>query len=113
MGRGENTTGKGLVRRLSDENSGQTAKPAFRLNPDLESLTMRIVAAIASVLALNSGLAFAHPRHTERAEIDTVNPKTIDNFQALAIQSLEEAELTRRNEEGGCTLANARVRRDW
>jgi hypothetical protein len=74
---------------------------------------MHFLSRLTSVLTLATGLVVAVPAHSERASVDLENPRTVQDFQALAIKSLEDAEASSQSESGGCTLANARVRRDW
>jgi hypothetical protein len=77
---------------------------------------MRFLAGVTSVLALSSGLALGAPSPSKKPKPNTKDPKTIDDFQALAIQSLREGEARKpkgRPGKNGCTLKNARVRRDW
>lgn len=77
---------------------------------------MRFVARIAFLLALASGLTVAAPKALrEPHSLGTQVAKSVGDFRDLAIQALEskEADLDRRGETSICTLANARVRRDW
>lgn len=76
-----------------------------------ELYTMRFFTAATSFLALGHGMAYADFDYTERAGVNIENLMTVDDFQALAIKTLQEAET--RQDGSGCTLANARVRRDW
>lgn len=83
---------------------------------------MRFFNIIAAGLALGVNLASAAPTDptdptdlTPPPDVDLENPRTIEDFQALALKNLQEAEendgLEKRSR--GCSLANARVRRDW
>jgi len=74
---------------------------------------MRFLSGFTSMLALATGLVGAVPNHSERAAVDLENPRTIQDFQALATKSLKDAEDGGRSKRDGCTLATARVRRDW
>lgn len=77
---------------------------------------MRFLARVVSLLALASGLAMAAPKAPRESHpLGIQDAKSVDDFRDLAMQALEskEADRDRRGETGSCTLANARVRRDW
>lgn len=78
---------------------------------------MRFLGSVTSFLALvlAIGIVVTIPASAEAAVGDTRIPQTVDDFQALAIKSLRDAEVkaNHRGKPRGCTLANARVRRDW
>lgn len=78
---------------------------------------MRFLGSVTSLLTLvlAIGVVVAVPAIAEGAVGGTRIPQTVDDFQALAIKSLRDAEVkaNHRGKPRGCTLANARVRRDW
>lgn len=77
---------------------------------------MRFVARVTSMLALASSLAMAAPKALQEPHsLDIQGARSVDDFRELAMQMLEsnEAGLDRRGDTSTCTLANARVRRDW
>jgi hypothetical protein len=76
-------------------------------------MTMYLLRRLTSLLALATSLFVAAPAIAQDAAVDLKTPRTIDDFQALAIQSLQSAQASRWDKAGGCTLANARVRQDW
>jgi hypothetical protein len=70
-------------------------------------LSIYIVAcAISLAVSIVSAGRGPHKGHSGIGE-----PRNVNDFQALAIKALQDAESDR--PENGCTLANARVRRDW
>lgn len=74
---------------------------------------MHFLGRLASGLALTATWVAAAP--TDSATVDLANPSTMEDFQALAMENLRaaEAEGVQGRSENSCTLANARIRRDW
>lgn len=66
---------------------------------------------VAACLAIGASLIGAAPSNVDRAESGLGKPKNINDFQKLAMKALEKAEPHRK--KNGCTLKNARVRKDW
>lgn len=77
---------------------------------------MRFIGRVALILTLASGLAVA-ARNVLREPhtLEIQDAKSVDDFRDLAIQALEykQAKSDRRGQASTCTIANARIRRDW
>lgn len=82
---------------------------------------MRFTNILASALAVSGRVALARPQAaqpndlTQPEDVNLENPTTMEDFQALALKNLEEAEAANpaKRAPGSCSLANARIRRDW
>ncbi|KAK0384155.1 hypothetical protein NLU13_8244 [Sarocladium strictum] len=79
--------------------------------------TMPFIFGVTTALVLVSGLISAAPNLGPQAPTteEVQGAKSVEDFRNLAIQALEaqQSDLQRCGEQGTCTLANARVRRDW
>lgn len=72
---------------------------------------MRCSRLLTFALASLAATANAVPNAVVNRGVGLGKPQNVDDFQALAMKALEDAEADR--PDTGCSLANARVRRDW
>jgi hypothetical protein len=72
---------------------------------------MRFTETFTAVLASLATSTIAVPNAVVNRNAGNGKPQNVDDFQALAMQALQDAEADR--PDSGCSLANARVRRDW